>query len=273
MVLRWGAVVLPTALSVAGLVVAVETPKVEKTSTKWAIRIGLIVFGLVTSAFVFLQQDYDRAEAAKDQKAAINSFKSSQSEGFKRVETTIQAIPAPQITVQPAPVILPKTPEAAAQHAQMDTTSFEVGHTSGAPSTDMFTFNMYFQNNGQIHGDSPNRVTSARISATQLSPNDVDLAMSQVVAAAVKLGPPPYRKDRAQMAVGKPMWVSSFMTLPKEDAATFDTGRAWTYLLEVLTYRDPNTGRAYWVSEYCAARQPDGTINMCGNGNRTWLHK
>jgi hypothetical protein len=65
--LDWGAVVLPTLLAIAGVIVSLETPFLESRSqrTVWAARAGLFAFGLLVSALIAVQQSYLRHEAAE----------------------------------------------------------------------------------------------------------------------------------------------------------------------------------------------------------------
>ncbi len=213
-------------------------------------------------------------QQSREQGDAIESFKTSQSAGFKEVKGEIQSIPNPQITVQPAPIVMPSRIPESPKHAAISIISFEVGHTKDAPSSDAFTFNSYIKNTGQIHGDSPSRVTYSAFRPDQLDDHSLAKLIDNVRRVAIKQGPPPYKSDRSQIDIADPpKYFSDFRTVSKDDSALFDSGKAWSYVIEALTYRDPNTGRGYWITEYCAARQPDGTINVCGEGNRTWLHK
>jgi hypothetical protein len=65
--LDWGAVVLPTLLAIAGIIVSLETPFLESRSqrTVWAARAGLFAFGLLVSALIAVQQSYLRHETAE----------------------------------------------------------------------------------------------------------------------------------------------------------------------------------------------------------------
>ena len=67
--LDWGAVVLPTflaiALTIAGVLVSLETPHLRSRRAKWAARSGLLAFGLLASVLIALQQKYSRDETAE----------------------------------------------------------------------------------------------------------------------------------------------------------------------------------------------------------------
>jgi hypothetical protein len=59
----FGAVVLPTLLAIAGVIVTVEAPKIESRNARWGWRIGLLVFGLLVSLVTYEQQKLSREEA------------------------------------------------------------------------------------------------------------------------------------------------------------------------------------------------------------------
>ncbi len=55
--------VLPIILAIVGVLVSVETPKLESIRARWLWRGGLIVFGLLTTFVIYKQQAFDRQEA------------------------------------------------------------------------------------------------------------------------------------------------------------------------------------------------------------------
>jgi hypothetical protein len=55
--LNFAAVALPTVLSLIGVFVSVETPTIDTRAIRWAWRVGLIGFGLLTSIVIYEQQD------------------------------------------------------------------------------------------------------------------------------------------------------------------------------------------------------------------------
>jgi hypothetical protein len=55
--LNFGAVALPIILSLLGVFVSVETPTIETRAVRWAWRLCLIGFGLLTSIVIYEQQD------------------------------------------------------------------------------------------------------------------------------------------------------------------------------------------------------------------------
>lgn len=64
-VLDTAAALLPIALAIFGVVVTVETPKIESLRDRWKWRAGLLAFGLVTSGVVFGQQYHTRQETER----------------------------------------------------------------------------------------------------------------------------------------------------------------------------------------------------------------
>jgi hypothetical protein len=57
------AVILPTLLSVVGVLVSIETPRLESKKAVWGWRIGLVAFGLIVSVVTFEQQKLTRDAA------------------------------------------------------------------------------------------------------------------------------------------------------------------------------------------------------------------
>ena len=63
-VLEWDAVVLPTLLAIVGVFVSIETPHLQSSRAKWAVRGGLLAFGLFVSVITAVQQKYARDETS-----------------------------------------------------------------------------------------------------------------------------------------------------------------------------------------------------------------
>jgi hypothetical protein len=61
-ILDWAAITLPTFLALAGVLVSIETPKVESNRIKWAIRAALLAFGILVSVVTALQQQGARSD-------------------------------------------------------------------------------------------------------------------------------------------------------------------------------------------------------------------
>jgi hypothetical protein len=84
----WGTLILPLALSVLGVFVSIETPKLKTRLAKWCWRGGLILFGLIVSLVTWKQQGLSRASAKADRDADRSAYM----EQFSKLRTALEAL-------------------------------------------------------------------------------------------------------------------------------------------------------------------------------------
>jgi hypothetical protein len=90
--LDFAAVVLPTFLAVAGVLISIETPKVESTRGRWAIRGGLIAFGILVSVVTAWQQKISRDDSAEVKVALVSIADALKIKGSSSAQEIAQEI-------------------------------------------------------------------------------------------------------------------------------------------------------------------------------------